>query len=1615
MSGPPMLPPSDFGRVVDAARRASWTRAQAAVLARPVSIPVRAIPVATRTPARSLLPQAIQNCTPALAVVRRPMAVVTMTPTPDPATPTPCPTPSTPAPVPTPGPTATPTPAALAPSRTGINPWWRYQEQAVPGGGHMMVNIGTGNMVLQDDDMSVAHKGVALTFRRTYNAQSLHDVKAGDGVGQLFQQPGMYGNGWTNTFDAHLTRTNGTLFSVYDIDGARYDYTQVISSSSVTFTPMAGNHSTLVFDGTCGFLWTKKSGTTYYFYRPNPVPSCAALSSTGGYAGRLYQISGRNHNTSVTLAYTWDNGDASATGKIASIMATTDSGQIATLSFADFNGHRLLQQLTYPDGTTTVTYGYDEFGNLSSVSSPPNNGTGARPQHWYGYSQTASDYVMSYAASPRWAAACNMDNCGGDGAYIGFGFSGTGAAASTLSTIQHFALVNPSIGTGFPSGGLSDGVSSGPMQAGFPSYAYSFLTEYYQTSVSTPTFRDSAGHYQNWVVDAAGRQTESQICTVVTNAQCSGTLLVTNTTWDADNNVVAQTDARGYQTDYVFDVNGNAVEVAAPLTSVMVGSSSVQFRPTKRYSYDSHNNVTAFCDEVWSHANGLDWNITGPPLRSDTLCPVQAGTTQFAYDYSDTNEINGRLVTITSALGNHRYLGYSTAAQGGDFGLVSDITTDADQNNDGTPLTNHETLSYDAQGNLVGYSSGMGSWAPAYDSLNRISSVTDPDGITSYRTYFGDGSLNRTESAYQRATNTGVALAFDLDGNVTSETRHYGSTNAATTKKWYDGVDRLVEVQQPIDPSDFYPFPWTTRYLYDLTEGGTVAVFGHAATAYGGLFKTQEYLASSNPTWQEQGSSPQSPAAWSDIDGTAFDGMDRPTVQYRGNAADTYAYDVANAYSPTPTANLGFLSSSCNAANECTYRAFNERGTESQTAFNTPTSPARTFGFDAVGRLVYAGSSNGTLASAFDADGRKIQQTQTTKAAVNPVTLTYHYYKNGKRSSIDIGASSQYQSVLSYSYRSDGRITTLDALGSYRWRFAYSGAGRPTSRVDPESLAASYTTDSYGRVTGMMTPIGGESSIQYDPEGDVLSASPTFVPAGAWHSSSPVYANYTTRGELLNDPYTDPGRSTVTANGVMINSAKSVGQYKSAGAASTSFDAINGLPMSIVGPYNLTGGFSTTGFTYDTAGRQTNIQVENGSYTGGDSTFVSTTKRYDAENHLVDLTYNNTVRFNQASFELGYVWGPTGHPFQIGSTSTAAPTIYQYDSMFWDGDSLLFTEDSSGSVNDIKIGNLADYLPAAQYKLTIWDRDVKGQLIGCHNGSGLGVMNTSAFQRKPTACTSLSSSSGFWAPPISPAATVGRGGLLLAQKSDGLSDGLSTIQGARTFDTQAGVWNTPDVSRGTVHDPASQKAYMWNRNNPYTYSDPSGYAAGTPGSCYTLLCPTDSSPALDMGMEDDPGLNSFSASQLANASGLLGQLIIDAGTAISNSYEKLSNSGKDSSQLTKANVAAHIIDELSAGNYSIKEVFLANGTVLIQAKDETLIGGKQIGGYAQIGVSNDGLTVDLHVYRVDTMTFSHYGYEFKWRSSNGLGVLYYHMWGHPTGVFRPFMGFAAPQAASGAD
>jgi YD repeat-containing protein len=1404
VAGPPMLRPSEIDHVLSAARRTP--QAMRASVATPRDRPVSQMPGPGTKPG-----------------IRRVMSL----------------------------------PSDPTASGTGINPWWRYQEQNVPGGGHMMVNVGTGNVLLQDDDMSVPHKGIAMAFRRTYNSQMPAVLP---GFWTSWQS--LYGAGWTNTFDAHMvTWSDGTGGkSIYDIDGARYDYRNVGTSSPVWVSITPGQHAVLQSDGACGVAWTKKSGTVYYFYGGNPSKTCPAMGTLGGYAGRLYQIVGRNRNTYISFGYSWDNNDASVNGKISAITATTESGMTATLAFGDASGHRLLQQITYPDGATSVFYGYDAQGNLTWVSTPENNSSGNRPISSYGYQPVGTGSVIQYAASPRWNAGCSAGACGSDGGILTFAFAGSDNTSSTLTSIWHEAVVNPSI---------QDGTNSA-LQSGYSTTAAWYLGEYYSTGVSTPTFRDTDGHMTNWVVDAVGRRTQSQECTESANQgqQCIGAWLVTNESWDADNNLTAETDARGYETDYVFDQNGNTVAVGEPQAVTSQGS----FRPVKLYDYDSFNNLTAFCDESETHAAGVVWSnaLSG----SDSLCATSdiTGRHWRASLTYPAEQPYGQLATMTTPLGYTHHVAYSPSQQAGnDYGLPTSVTGDPFVQDDGSSITPTQTFWYDATGSLRCYNKGSGLYTLSYDTLGRLTSEADPDDSsansgslcgkgsgqpgwntqTTY-TYFPSGAKQRSQTPAERAGNVASTYTYDVDRNAISETHYYGCAPGTTcsgglTTKWYDGADRLIEVEQPTDPSDYYPYPWLTRYIYDLAQGGTDSIASTTFQGHGNLFKTQEWLTRPGAT----------APSWTDLRGNAFDALDRTTAKYAFPPSADTTLSIATSQYDASTATLGLLASQRDALGETVAFTYDSLGHQASVSFSGDggvTSP-KTFTYDPNGRQATVGSSlYGTQTMTYDQDGRVAEIDEPTGGSItSPARLTYDYYPNGDRKHVNVTSSALTASpLIAYVRRADNELTreTVSYRGitsTFTW--SYSDAGRVLSQTDPytgtaipspqspvaaNSVYAPTTTsyDGTGQLTGHGLPETLNYSVgQHDDEGHMLAWGASVTGSSSFSAGTQYYN--TTRGENFKQ-ITNAGAlmfDTRTANGAIVPAVTRAIKPPSVGS-SPILDPINAVVLGTTITGNGVDGDGNVipctplqkTDTYDAASRliwRSMDSMTPAVDTCGLETNDPMTWSYDAENHTLSQAAGTAQ------------WAPIGKPFHIVTSGSN-------DYLHYDGDQLLFLTDAQGNITDIKLGALADVSASGQ--MTVWDRDPTGMLSTGHNnslyygisfgvrkfgpykgGNGLGSLGGGGLV--PTIFSGSTS-----APPCT-VASCGFSTPYRYSRLEGFDWGNLTVQGVRTVDAMSGQWTTPDPFAGDVHDPMSQKAFMWDRNNPYEYSDPSGYCKEGKDGC----------------------------------------------------------------------------------------------------------------------------------------------------------------------------------------
>ncbi|HVA29359.1 MAG TPA: NAD(P)-binding domain-containing protein [Candidatus Baltobacteraceae bacterium] len=128
------------------------------------------------------------------------------------------------------------------------------------------------------------------------------------------------------------------------------------------------------------------------------------------------------------------------------------------------------------------------------------------------------------------------------------------------------------------------------------------------------------------------------------------------------------------------------------------------------------------------------------------------------------------------------------------------------------------------------------------------------------------------------------------------------------------------------------------------------------------------------------------------------------------------------------------------------------------------------------------------------------------------------------------------------------------------------------------------------------------------------------------------------------------------------------------------------------------------------------------------------------------------------------------------------------------------------SVDQILIGDFATYLPSTFQggsKLIVTPRDEGGTILG---------LTASRFS---PACSNTHGGAGIDIPVCQP-------------RTDGYYFGATLIQGVRAYDPGSSQWTTPDAYAGDITDPMSQQKYMWNGNNPISYSDPSGYRAVGP-------------------------------------------------------------------------------------------------------------------------------------------------------------------------------------------
>ncbi|MFP3984111.1 MAG: phospholipase A2 [Desulfurivibrionaceae bacterium] len=292
-------------------------------------------------------------------------------------------------------------------------------------------------------------------------------------------------------------------------------------------------------------------------------------------------------------------------------------------------------------------------------------------------------------------------------------------------------------------------------------------------------------------------------------------------TYDQAGNMISMTDAAGRTTTFTYDVLGRMRSMTDPKGNTTtyeydaLGNRTAVTDAngnTSRYKYDHNNRVTRIIDAL-NQVTTLSYKGTGCSTCGDTgkhhptgLTDAKGQTTSFTYDKLD------RLVKETDPLGNTIRYQYDSAGN-----LVSRTNPDGSTINyeydalgrllarnypDGTETT----FAYDAEGKLVSAANQYISYHMEYDTLGRLTEITDSENRTISYSYDAAGNrvkmitpegrevtydyddanrLNRIDSR---------AGVFDFDYNLSGRRTSLTYPNGVATSYTYDGKGNLTEI-----------------------------------------------------------------------------------------------------------------------------------------------------------------------------------------------------------------------------------------------------------------------------------------------------------------------------------------------------------------------------------------------------------------------------------------------------------------------------------------------------------------------------------------------------------------------------------------------------------------------------------------------------------------------------------------------------------------------------------------------------------------------------------------------------------------------------------------------------
>ena len=573
-----------------------------------------------------------------------------------------------------------------------------------------------------------------------------------------------YDNGCPNTLSDSAGRTldivkgpKGKIATITDFTGRTIAYSYDSDGNLTSVTDPDGNTTSYNYDSEHNLISIiDKRGNTIAsisYYSDGKVNR--VIDGEGDFTYN-YISSTQTRKTDNTTSDIWTyNYDSKG-------VVTSIQGPLGYTKSTVFDTNYNLISETDANGNTT-SYTYNADGNIASKTDALGN-----------------TFTYSYIVGTNWLAA-ETDLMGHDTKYD------YDANGNNIKITRDFggALENTTL---FTYDGTGNQTSMTDPLGNMTTYTYdangnitqatdplgNVSTYTYDSLTNKLTETDPLGNTTTYVYDILNRLTS------ITDALGSTSTL----TYDANNNLISMTDASGNTTTNVYDSSNNLIQIVDPLGKVT------------QFTYDAKGNRTSITD-----ANGNTTNYTYNALNQLTNETNALGSaTNYSYD------ANGNRLTVTDANGNTTSNTYDA--------LNRVVKTNY-------PNGTFESFSYDAEGKLINSTDRNGNIITlAYDSLHRMTVKSYPDSSTVNLSYDINGNI-------LTAVNSDVSYTFTYDtlNRVTQVTNGTLGKNVSysylccglkgsmtdpeggVTTYAYDALKRLISLTNPQGE--------TTNFTYD--------------------------------------------------------------------------------------------------------------------------------------------------------------------------------------------------------------------------------------------------------------------------------------------------------------------------------------------------------------------------------------------------------------------------------------------------------------------------------------------------------------------------------------------------------------------------------------------------------------------------------------------------------------------------------------------------------------------------------------------------------------------------------------------------------------------------------